>query len=406
MEMNLSYQDEQGNNLLHLNLKSYHRSENKTQWLIENGIDPDQVDPEGDSALHIALKNNFYLEIRKLIAMGADPNTKDRRGLDCWAYSGSHFNFLEDYSFRMPPANLKELGPKKLGWLMSHAESFKAFATDNPSKAIFEWLNDFIFQVYRPKMISQEAMWGMFLASLVAMRQYLQGDEQLPDRYEKQQSESIEDLQKAIITYGLRMGKWVAMRQAQAEASANASKWTFCQWQDSLRDLFFIWANPEIEFSCSSKDFLPDLIDCNDISPKRHLLMDDRKEWLEQRIAKFNSENSNIMRGVSLLNDFVIRMRIEDSIPDEKELLELIFRLFKALENEKIVKPEDIDNEDWCADPFVGLYFELLKIVEQVAKFEPCEFVRNADQTGYYKGEETLRVINGWAYILGNSATP
>lgn len=402
IDLDISYRDDFGNNLLHLSLKNGCQCQKRTRWLICKGINPDDKDPSGDTPLHIALQQDHALEISVLLSMGADPNLRDSKGLDCYAYSGRYEQELDNYSFCMPCVSLKALGQKKVNWLKNSLSKFNNSVQKNVSAAIKDWLNDFVFQVYHPKEIRPDRIWGVFILSLAAMKTFLQEDAQIPDIFPEGCDQNENKLQNAIVTYGMRMGRWVALSNSNEYHEKKAEKWQFCCWQQSLRKIFYKCAiNNDLHAGCVRVETI--LKDDEDIKPGRLLLKNVRKEWLQKRISEFNSDPVSLSRGMSLVNDFVVRFYIEDRIPEISEQFSLIGILLESLKNEKIEKPKLVDNGGWQDDSLECLYFKILKIFKEISEYQPSECFRFSDSTGYYKGEETLAALNGWAYRLRNT---
>ena len=79
---NLNEQDKDGNTPLHLSVhqKTDHNSPLPCKWLCENGADPNIMNNDGQTPLHIACFNRFSTCLKQLLKCGAHYKIKDNNG--------------------------------------------------------------------------------------------------------------------------------------------------------------------------------------------------------------------------------------------------------------------------------------------------------------------------------------
>ena len=416
MEVDFSYIDESGCNLLHMCMEDVYGDPRKTIWLVLNGVDPNLANVNGDTPLHLAARNSDARNIDALVSMGADPDIQDRLGLNCWAYAGREHACIENARLCMPLMNPESLGPKKIAWLVEHAQKFHSMTADNAPAAIQTWIHDFITQIYCPHCIVIEKRWGMFLASLAAMREYLSEDPQLPDKLSYRSDTDFSILQNAIITIGLRMGRWVASLQDSNDATPASPRWKFCRWQDSLAGIFYVWFRknrlPPLVVQLEPEQDFFDLVDTDDTPPRRASLIVDRKEWLKSRFGSFYSEWQNspeLGSCITLVHDFVRRMYLEDNISNKDELADLIYQLFNALSLTPFLKtPRNPDQENDKTDAFTQLFFVLAPVafgmLEHLRERPEEYLMRSYNMRGYNLGNKMFEIMDRWAIALRKEA--
>lgn len=417
MDVDFSYTDESGSNLLHICLEHPYGTPARISWLIRNGVNPNHINACGDTPLHLAARNDDFRNIEILVSMGADPDIQDKQGLDCWAYAGrSHAN-IEQLRLCMPIVDPESLGPKKIAWLVEHAQKFNSIAAENPSIAIQTWLHDFIVYIYCPRSILPEKRWGIFLASLAAMRGYLADDPELPDEVFYKSNTDFSVLQSAIITLGLRMGRWVASLRDPYKVIPTVPRWKFCLWQKSLHSLFFAWNEKNIQTplvvpGMLEQDFI-DFIDSDDTPPQRASLIIDRKQWLKDRLARFSTEWQNSPQlgiCITLVHDFVRRMYLEDRISDKDELADRIYQLFGALSLTPFLENSRIpDQESDETDTFIRLFFTLTPVANGMLKHlqvRPEEYLEKIyNRSGYDLGNKMFAIMDQWEIALRNESS-
>ena len=81
--MDLNYKFDNGDTLLHLCVR-YSVPDYVIRYLIINGININEKNEHGDTALHIAAKNHKYKIVDLLIKMGASEYINNNQQKNCW----------------------------------------------------------------------------------------------------------------------------------------------------------------------------------------------------------------------------------------------------------------------------------------------------------------------------------
>jgi hypothetical protein len=302
------------------------------------------------------------------------------------------------------------LGQKKVAWLVRQVEEFRSAATDDPQKATQRWLHDYITQVFYQKAVLAEKRWGMFFLSLAAMHDYLQEDPQIPDKPALDSKSDFNLLQNAIVTIGLRMGRWLAGFLSPDDSGRPVARWQFCCWQKAVSGLFYEWNQKRKTMPIADLHDQQDIVDADDILPERPSIKNSRREWVFKRAQKFAAEwqqTPGPASCITLIDDFVRRMYLEDNIINKDELADRIYQLFEALEPTGMLQNNQSSRQLSVEDGeafFVRLLFELLPVAAEMLmhlRQRPEEYMEKAyNRKGYDLGGRMFNIMNRWAIAL------